>query len=96
MKVHGLPAGQPAAPLVEVLPQGHAVHIFHHDILQIIVDRNVVYLDDVGVVEQRDGLGFVLEAAHKLRVVHVLLPEHLDRHHSTGGHRPAAASITAL
>ena len=95
-KVHGLPAGEFTAPLVEVFPQGHTVHIFHDDILQLVVDRNVVYLDDVGVVEQRNGLGFVLKPAHKLRVVGVLLPEHLHRHHSTGGHRAVAAQHNRL
>ena len=32
-EVHRLPAGQLAAALVQILPQGHAVHIFHDDIL---------------------------------------------------------------
>ena len=85
--MHGLPVGQPAAALVEVLAQGHAVHIFHHDILQIIVHRNIIYLDDVRVVQQRDGLGFIFKAAHKIRVMHILLPQHLDRHHCPGGNR---------
>ena len=48
------------------------------------------------MVEQRNGLGFVLEPAHKLRVVGVLLPEHLHRHHSTGGHRAVAAQHNRL
>ena len=81
---------------LKVLAQGHAVHIFHNDILQIIVHRNIVYLDDVGVVQQRDGLGFILKAAHKVRVVGVLLPEHLHRHHSTGGHRAVVAQHNRL
>ena len=86
-EVHGLPAGKLTTTLVEVLAQGHAVHILHNDILQMVVDRNVVHLDDVGVVQQRDGLGLILEAAHKVRVVHIFLPQHLDSHHSAGGHR---------
>ena len=32
-EVDGLPAGYFAAPLVEVLPEGHALHALHHDIL---------------------------------------------------------------
>ena len=64
-KVDGLPAGQLAAPLVQILAQGHAVHIFHDDILQMVAHRDIIHLDDVGVVEQRDGLGLVLETAHK-------------------------------
>ena len=32
-EVDGLPAGDLAAPLVEVLPEGHALHALHHDIL---------------------------------------------------------------
>ena len=51
-EVHGLPAGKFAAPLVEILPQGHAVHIFHNDILQIVVDRDIVHLNDIGVIQQ--------------------------------------------
>ena len=51
-KVDRLAAGQLAAPLVEVLAQGHAVDVLHHDILQPVCDRHVVHLDDVGVVEQ--------------------------------------------
>ena len=86
-EVHGLPAGKLAAPLVEVLPQGHAVHIFHNNILQMVVDRDIVHLNDIGVIQQRDGLGFVFKAAHKIRVVHILPPQHLDGHHSPGGHR---------
>ena len=86
-EVHSLPAGKLAAPLVEVLPQGHAVHILHDDILQMVIDRNIVHLDDIRVVQQRDGLGFVFKAAHKIRVVHILPPQHLDGHHSPGGHR---------
>ena len=73
-EVHSLPAGEFAAPLVEVLPQGHAVHILHDDILQMVVDRNIVHLDDIRVVQQGDGLGFVFKAAHKIRVVHIFLP----------------------
>ena len=85
--MHGLPVGQPAAALVQVLAQCHAVHIFHHDILQIIIHRYIVHFYDVGVVQQRDGLGFIFKAAHKVRVVHILLPQHLYRHHGTGRHR---------
>ena len=79
-EMDGLPAGQLAAPLVEVLPQGHAVHILHHDILEVVADRDVVDLYDVGVVEQRNGFGFVLEPPHQIRVVHQFLPQHLDGH----------------
>ena len=32
-EVDGLPAGDLAAPLVEVLPEGHALHALHNDIL---------------------------------------------------------------
>ena len=85
-EVHGLPAGKFAAPLVEVLPQGHAIHILHDDILQMVVDRNIVHLNDIGVIQQRDGLGLVFKAAHKIRVVHILLPQHLNGHHSPGWH----------
>ena len=85
--LHGLPVGQPAAALVKVLAQCHAVHIFHHDILQIIIHRYIVHFYDVWVVQQRDGLGFIFKAAHKVRVVHILLPQHLYRHHGTGRHR---------
>ena len=51
-EVHGLPAGKFAAPLVEILPQGHAVHIFHNNILQMVVDRDIVHLNDIGVIQQ--------------------------------------------
>ena len=89
-EVHGLPAGKLAAPLVEVLPQGHAVHILHDDILQIIVHRDIVHLDDVRVIQQRDGLGFVLEAADQLFVIKKLFFQHLD------GDLVAGADIAAF
>ena len=88
-EMHRFPAGQPAAALVEVLPQRHAVHVFHHDILQLLADRDIVHLDNVGVIEQRDGLGFVLEAADEVGVVHELLPQHLDGYDRALRHRPA-------
>ena len=88
-KVDGLPAGQLAAPLVQILAQGHAVHIFHDDILQMVAHRDIIHLDDIGVVEQRDGLGLVLETAHKVGVVHELLPQHLNGHDRALRHRTA-------
>ena len=95
-EMHRLPAAELAAPLVEVLPQGHAVHIFHHDILQMVADRNVIHLDDVRVVEQRNGLGFIFEAPHQIRIVHTLLPEHLDGHHGALRHRAVVSQHDRL
>ena len=94
--MHRLPAGQLAAALIEVLAQGHAVHILHDDILQVIVHRDIVHLDDVRVIQQRNGLGFVLEAAHKVRVVHELPPQHFDCHHRPGRHRAVVAPHDSL
>ena len=71
-EMHDLFPGQRAAALLEVFFQRDAVDILHHDILQLVGDRNVVDLDDIGMVEDRDGLGFFLE--------------HLDRNGVVGAH----------
>ena len=95
-KVHRFPAAELSSPLVQVLPQGHAVHVFHDDILQIVVDRHVIDLDDVGMVQQRDRLGFVFEAADQIRVVRVFLPQHLYRHHRAHRHRTVVSQHHCL
>ena len=76
--------GEGAAPAVHVFLQGDAVDVLHHDELEPVGDRDVVDLDDVGVVQNGDGLGFVLEAPHQFGVLAELLPQNLHRHHSVG------------
>ena len=77
-KMHGFLPGQRTAALFEVLLQGDAVHIFHNDVLQLIGDRYIVDLDDVGMAEDGDGLRFVFEAADQLLIVEKFFLQNLD------------------
>ena len=90
-EMHRLPAGQFAPALVQVLAQGHAVHIFHYDVLQLVCDRYIVHFYDIGVIQKRNSLGLVLEPAHQIRVVHQLRAQHLDRYDGALGHRAAGS-----
>ena len=77
-KMHGFLPGQRTAALLEVFLQGDAVHIFHDDVLQLVGDRYIVDLDDVGMAEDRDGLRFVFEASDQLFIVEKFFLQNLD------------------
>ena len=47
---------------VEVVLQFLALDVLHHDVRQVAFGAEVVHLDDVAVVEPRDGAHFALEA----------------------------------
>ena len=66
--------------LVQVLLEGDAVDVLHHDVLQPLAKAHVQHLDDVGVVEDGDGLRLVAEATHELVVGQKLIPQDLYRH----------------
>ena len=62
----------------------HAVHIFHHDKACAILLAHIVDIDQVFMRNGRSGFGLLLKAAHKLRVLAVLIAQHLDGDRSTG------------
>ena len=66
--------------LVDVVLQGDAVDVFHHNRLDAVGEDDVIHLDDIRVIQQRDGAGLVAETAHKFVVVHIFFPQNLDRH----------------
>ena len=76
--------------MLQVFFQRNAVNIFHHDVLQLICYRDIIHLDNVGMVQNRDSLGFVLEAADQLFVIKKLFFQHLD------GDLVAGADIAAF
>ena len=55
---------------------------FHHDIPRIAVAPDIVHTDDVRVLKAGGVLGFALEAAQELRVLRVLIAQHLHGHHT--------------
>ncbi len=73
--------------LVEVFLQGNAVDILFDDILDSVAEAHVVDLDDVGVGEDCDRLGFVAEAAEELLVSGKFILQDFD------GHRPVVDGI---
>ena len=83
-KMHGLLPGERAAALFEVFLQRDAVHIFHNDVLELVRHRHIVHLDDVGMVQNGDGLGLVFETAHQFLVVQKLFFQNLDSHRVAG------------
>ena len=68
-KVYDLFPGQGTAALLEIFFQRDAVHILHDDVLQFVGDRYIIDLDDIGMTEDGDGLGLVLETAHQFLIV---------------------------
>ena len=44
----------------------------------MICYRDIIHLDNVGMVQNRDSFGFVLEAADQLFVIKKLFFQHLD------------------
>ena len=92
-KMHGFLPGQRAAALLEVFLQGDAVHIFHDDVLQLIGDRYIVDLDDVGMAEDGDGLRFVFEASDQLLIVEKFFLQHLDGNLVAGLEIGAAVNV---
>ena len=62
-----LAGGEPAAA-GEVLREGPALDVLHHDVVRLAVHAGVVDVDDVGVVEAGGGLGLAAEPLHEARV----------------------------
>ena len=62
------------------LVEGFAFHIFHDHEIEAVVGGDVVYDDDVGMVERGCGLGFLDEPLLALRVGQLLVGEDLDGH----------------
>ena len=83
-KMHGLFPGERAAALFEVFLQRDAVHVFHDDVLELVRHRHIVHLDDVGMVQNGDGLGLVFKTAHQLLVVQKFFFQNLDSHRVAG------------
>ena len=75
---------QGSAALLEVFLQRDAVDIFHDDILHLVRDRDVVHLDNVGMVKDRDRFGLIFEASDQLFIIEKFLFQHLDRHRVAG------------
>ena len=92
-KVDDLFPGQGAAPLFQILFEGDAVDVFHHDILQLVGHRDIVHLDDVGMIQDRDGLRFIFETADQLLVVKEFFLEDLHRNGVAGAHVTAFVDI---
>ena len=67
-----------AALLLDILLERDPVEIFHDDIVEIVVEGHVVDLDNISVVQNRDGAGFIFKAHAKLLVGQKFLLEHLD------------------
>ena len=92
-KVDNLFPGQGPAALFEIFFQRDPVDIFHDDILQLVRDRNIIYLDNIRVVQDRDCLGLVLEAAHQFFVVKEFFFQNLHGDCIVGANIPALVHI---
>ena len=51
------------------LLQAGAVHIFHHQKVQLVVLIDVISANDVGMIQSRDGAGFPIETFERRRVL---------------------------
>ena len=91
--MHDLFPGQGTAALLEVFFQGDAVDILHHDILQLVGHRNIVHLDDVGMIQDGDGLAFVLETADQFLIAQEFFFQDLDRDLVAGADVPAFVDV---
>ena len=78
-KVHGFFPGQGAATLLKIFLQRDTVHIFHHDILQTVGNRYIVYLDDIGMIQNGNRLRLVFEAANQFLVIQKFFFQYLHR-----------------
>ena len=81
-EMHHLFPGEGLAPPGHVLLQGDAVDVFHHDVLELVGDRHIEHLHDARVVQNGDGLGFILEPVDQLRILQKFLPQDLHRDHT--------------
>ena len=63
---------------IEVFLERDAVEVFHHDILHIGIDGDVVHADDVFMRKHRDGFGLVDETRLSLFVAVILVVEDFD------------------
>ena len=68
------------ALLLDILLQGDAVDKLHDDVLDLVAKADIVHLDNVGVVEHRDGLGLIAETAQEIAVVGKFFLQNLDGH----------------
>ena len=78
-EMHRFLPGQCTAALLEVFLQRDAVDILHHDILEFIGNGNIVHLHDIRMIQNRNGLGLILEAAYQFLVVQELFFQYLHR-----------------
>ena len=64
---------------LQQLPQRHAVHEFHQQVVKPVRLAEIVHGDDVRVAQPRQRLGFAQEALGELRVGALLRREDLQR-----------------
>ena len=81
-EMHHLFPGEGLAPPGHVLLEGNAVDVFHHDVLELVGDRHVEHLHNARMIQNGDGLGFILEPVDQLRVFQKFFPQDLYCHHT--------------
>ena len=79
--------------LLDVLLQGDAGDVLHDDDRVLAVQKDVVDLDDVGVVQGVDGLGLVADPPQGFGVAGVFVPEHLNGHRAVFGGIEAVVDV---
>ena len=72
--------GMNAALFTDHLLEGHAVHVFHHDVAHFAFDAHIQQVHDVFMGHLGGGFGLASEAAHEFDIGFVLRTEHLDGH----------------
>ena len=78
-KMDHLFPGQGTAALLEIFFEGDAIDILHDNVLKLIGDGDIINLDNIGMVQNGNGLGLIFEAANQLLIVQKLFLEDLDR-----------------
>ncbi len=68
-----------ALVLPDVVVNGRAADVLHHEVVVLTRLTHVVRADDVGVIELSGGATFLVEAADELLVVRELLGQDLHR-----------------
>ena len=71
-KVQGVIPGD-GPLLLYIFLSGNAVHILHHNVLELLAKAHIVHLYDIGVGHNGNGLGLVLEPAHKVVILQKLV-----------------------
>ena len=66
------------ALLLDILLQGDAINELHDDILNLVAEADIINLHNIGVIEHRNRLGFIAEAAEEIAVVGELFLEDLN------------------